>query len=94
MATATAEPPAETKTSNPPLQRFSDRGVHLSIFENVKDGRTFYNTTVECRYKDKKDHWQTSHSFDESQLAVLSDLADDARRLIRGLRAQNKAEKA
>lgn len=74
MATATAEPPAESK--------------------NDVEGRIFYNTTTECRYKDKHDHWQTSHSFDETQLAVLSDLAADARRFIRGLRAQEKAEKA
>ncbi len=94
MPTVNAEAPAATKTSNPPVQRFSHRGVHLSIFENESNGRKFYSTTLECRYKDKNDDWQTGHSFDDVQLAVLSDLADDARRFIRGLRAQEKAENA
>jgi len=49
---------------------------------------------VQSRYKDKQGHWQTSHSFDEDQLAVLQDLASEARRAIRQARAQAKAENA
>ena len=98
MTTATAEPPAEIKTGDKPICRFSDRGVQLSTFANVveiKTGeRTFYSTTVQSRYKDKQGHWQTGHSFDEDQLAILADLAGEARRAIRMVRAQDKAEKA
>ena len=98
MTTATAEPPAETKTGESPLFRFSDRGVQLSTFANIvetKNGpRTFYSTTVQSRYKDKQGHWQTNHSFDEDQLALLQDFASEARRAIRQARALDKAEKA
>ena len=98
MSTATAESPAETKTGESPICRFSDRGVQLSTFANTVETpngtRTFYSTTVQSRYKDKQGHWQTSHSFDEDQLAVLQDLAAEARRAIRQARAVDKAGKA
>ncbi len=95
MTTATKEAPVETKTGEQPICRLSDRGVQLSTFPNTvstKNGRrTFYSTTVQARYKDKEGHWQTGHSFDEDQLAVLQDLAVEARRFIRQARAQDKA---
>ena len=90
---------AAIKAGNKPMVRLSDRGVHVSVFSNsVKrdDGTTatFYNSQVESRYKDKQGHWQTGHSFDEDQLAILEDFAREARRCIRQARAQEKAENA
>ncbi len=99
MTTATKEAPAAIKAGNKPMVRLSDRGVHVSVFSNnVKrdDGTTatFYNSQVESRYKDKQGHWQTGHSFDEDQLAILEDFAREARKCIRQARAQEKAENA
>jgi len=98
MPTATKEALVETKTFEQPICRFSDRGVQFSIFQNTvstKNGsRTFYSTTVQARYKDKEGHWKTGHSFDEDQLAILEDFAREARREIRQVRAQERAEKA
>ncbi len=81
---------AEASTAGtPPVKKLHHKGVSLSIFTHTvtrDDGSEFtiHNTSIERRYKDKDGNFQTSHSFNEEQLAVLEDLARDARGWIRG----------
>lgn len=82
-----------------PVKKMHDKGVFFSIFARTisrDDGTevTLHNTAIERRFNDKNGEFQSSHSYSEEQLAVLADLAREARDYIREARANQKADQS
>lgn len=87
LMTATTESTVEDVKTQPAVKLF-DKGVSFATFPKTivkDDGSTFtvYNTVVEARYKDQNDVYQSTNWFSEDQLAVIKDLAREARQKIR-----------
>jgi len=62
------------------------RPHRASIWERTTDKGTFHSVSFERRYKDASGNWQTTHSFDTSDLLALAKLADQAHSRILELR--------
>jgi len=67
----------ETETKKPPVGKVRVGSVTASIWENTKDGKTFYNVTFERRYK-AGDEWKSSDSYGAGDLLELAKAADRA----------------
>lgn len=52
--------------------------VEVSVWGNEREGRTFYNATLQVRYKDAKGEYQDGKSFSERDLACLAACISDA----------------
>ena len=58
-----------------PVKKFSLGGVQVAVWENQsKEGRQFNTVSIERRYKDKNDEWQSTNSLKTSDLpkAILA----------------------
>ena len=78
MITTTATKPTATETNKPPVARLRIGLINASIWERATDKGTFHSVSFERRYKDAAGNWQTTHSFDTSDLLALAKLADQA----------------
>ena len=86
MTTNTATKPAATDTNKPPVARLRIGLINASIWERATDKGTFHSVSFERRYKDAAGNWQTTHSFDTSDLLALAKLADQAHSKILDIR--------
>lgn len=89
--------PIEDRTGTSPVFKTNECGVHLSVFQNstVRDDgelATYCSTSIHTRYQDRNGHWQSGDRYSEHQLAVLEDLAREARQFIRHHRAAEKKD--
>jgi hypothetical protein len=86
MTSTTATKAPATETNKPPVARMRIGLIGASIWERATDKGTFHSVSFERRYKDAAGNWQTTHSFDTSDLLALSKLADQAHSKILELR--------
>ena len=90
MTFATKNQPAETK--KPPVHKVRVGSTTASIWENSKDGKTFYSVTFERRYK-QGEEWKSSDSYGPGDLLELAKAADLAHTNILEVLAQAEAQK-
>jgi hypothetical protein len=74
-----------------PADKFHEGPVHVSIWENSGPRGAFRTAFFELRYKDKQEHWQTSHSYGAADLKHLENAAREARTRIEKWQHDNKA---
>lgn len=52
-----------------PVKKFSSGAVQAAIWENEgKEGKPFYSVSIDRRYKDKNDEWQSTNSLKANDL--------------------------
>jgi hypothetical protein len=73
-----------------PVDKFTDGPVHVSIFENEGPRGAFRAATIQLRYKDKSNEWQTGSSFGLGDLKHLERAAKEARTRIENWQQHNK----
>lgn len=76
--------------SKKPATKVSVHPVSAAIWRNSNQKGTFYSVTVERSYKDDAGKWQTSSTFNASDLLVLAKLADLCDTKIRELRTADR----
>jgi hypothetical protein len=74
----------------PPVDKFIDGKIHVSIFENDSARGMFRAATLQLRYKNG-DEWQTGTSYGVAELKQLERAAREARVRIQSWQAQQKA---
>lgn len=85
-----------TKTKqkkNPPVEKFQDGLIAVSVWENATDKGTFYSVTHERSYKDEKGDWHKSDSYPDYDIQTLRKLLDLAHSFIIEAKAKARAEK-
>jgi hypothetical protein len=75
------------KTKNPPVAKIKVGLITASIWENKGDKGTSYNVTFDRRYKDGKNEWHSTGSYNVSDLLELAKAADLAHTRILELQA-------
>lgn len=73
-----------------PAAKLSLYPVSAAIWRNQNPKGVFYSVTFERSYKDEAGKYQTSSTFNASDLLTLSKLADQADTKIRELRAADR----
>ena len=73
-----------------PAAKISLFPVTAAIWQNEKDGRSFYSVSFQRSYKDEKGNWQNSESFGVSDLLLLAKVADQAHSEIYKLRGTER----
>ncbi len=76
--TAVAEAPVSTPKGTKPVWHRSRRTVHVSVFPNQKDDRTWYSISSRNRYEDAKGKWQDSNSYTYTDILVKQQLEREA----------------
>jgi hypothetical protein len=66
---------AETKKAAP-VHKIRVGLVTVSIWKNTNDKGTFYNTTVENRYRDGEGNFKSGHSYGIDETLALAKAAD------------------
>ena len=79
---------------NKPIEKFIDGPVHVSIWENTGAKGVFRTATIELRFKDARDQWQTGRSYTASNLQHLESAAREARARIETWQQANKPKPA
>lgn len=65
---------AEAK--NPPIAKVRIGLITASIWERETDKGTFHNVTFERRYRDKDGKWQSTDTYDFTDLLAKAKVAD------------------
>jgi hypothetical protein len=73
-----------------PVERLNVFPVSAAIWRNQTAKGAFYSVTFERSYRDEAGKWQTSQSFNASDLLALSKLADLVDTKVRELRAADR----
>jgi hypothetical protein len=73
-----------------PAARLSLYPVSAAIWRNQNQKGVFYSVTFERGYKDEAGNYQSSSTFNPSDLLTLAKLADQADTKIRELRAADR----
>jgi hypothetical protein len=73
-----------------PVAEVSVGCVHAAIWRNESEGRAFYNTTFDLRYREIGSEWKTSNSYGHLDLLALSKAAHLAFDRIEALKRQDK----
>lgn len=68
----------KSEKADPPVATIRIGLQTATIWENVTDGKTFYNVTFDRRYRDDAENWHSSKSYGLRDLLVLAKLADMA----------------
>ena len=69
-----------------PVAKISLFPVTAAIWQNEKDGKSYYSVTFQRSYKNEKGNWQNSESFGAADLLLLAKVADQAHSEIHKLR--------
>ena len=77
-----------------PAAKISLYPVSAAIWANSNKKGTFYSVTFERSYKDDAGKWQTSSTFNASDLLLLAKVADQAHSEIVKLRANDRHDQA
>lgn len=93
QSTEAARPPAETKEGRRvPVEKFADGHVHVSIWENDSAKGAFRTATIQLRYRDGKQGWQTGTSYGAVDLQHLESAAREARSRIESWKQRTAAK--
>lgn len=65
------------ETKKPPVAKFRDQGVTVSVWERSTENGNFYSVTTECSYK-SGDEWKTTSFVQDGQIQTLRKLLDMA----------------
>ena len=68
--------------------------ISAAIWRNESQGKAFYSTTFESRYKDYQGEWKTTESYNQMDLLALAKCAHLAYDEIARLRKQDKEDAA
>jgi len=79
-----------TETTNPPVAKLRIGVINASIWQRSHETSTFHSVTFERRYRDAKNEWHSTGSFNTEDLLILAKLADQAHTKILELRAGEK----
>jgi hypothetical protein len=74
-----------------PVARVVMSPIHSSIFRNESNGRAYYSTVFERRYRDDAGNWKSSSSFNAGELLLLAKVADLAHTEIAKLQAADRS---
>jgi len=78
-----------------PVATFKHGGLEVSVWKNQTKSSDLYNTTIRNSYKDDKSgEWKETASFSPTDLAILSQLANQAFQEIGQLKQEGRAKKA
>lgn len=78
MKSNTSEKATASETNKPPVAKLRIGLLNASIWERTTDKGTFHSVSFERRYRDTDGNWQSTYSFDTSDLLALAKLADQA----------------
>jgi hypothetical protein len=78
MTSNTSEKATASETNKPPVAKLRIGLLNASIWERTTDKGTFHSVSFERRYRDTDGNWQSTYSFDTSDLLALAKLADQA----------------
>ena len=73
-----------------PAAKISMFPITAAIWQNQKDGRSFYSVNFQRSYKGEKGNWQHSDSFGLGDLLLLAKVADQAHTEILKLRGSER----
>lgn len=93
MPQSSADRSQNSPSAKKPVDKFTDGPVHVSIWENQGAKGAFRTATVQLRYKDGQDKWQTGTSYNSSDLMHLECAAREARSRIESWRHSQSANK-
>jgi hypothetical protein len=74
--------------NQPPVARFRDQGLSVSVWERVTDKGTFYDLSFSRSYKDQAGEWHNASNCPSSEIQTLRKLLDLAHTEILGLKAE------
>jgi len=77
-----------TNTNNQPVDRVQIGRIEAAIWENHHEKGTSYSVTVNRRYRDKDENWQTTTSFGRDDLLILAKVIDLAHTRVIELQAE------
>jgi len=75
-------------SQNPPVARFRDQGLTVSVWERVTDKGTFYDVSFSRSYKDQAGEWHNTGNCPSSEIQTLRKLLDLAHTEILEWKAQ------
>lgn len=78
---------------NPPVAKFQDGLISVSVWENEGEKGKFYSVTHERRYQDDKG-WKSTQSYPAYEIQALRKLLDMAHTAILEAQAEAKLQKA
>lgn len=81
----------EQRTGRPPVDKFQEGPFKVSIWQNPSSKGDFRTATMERRYKDKEGQFQTSHSYNASDLEHMEKAAREARARITRWQEENRS---
>jgi hypothetical protein len=76
-----------------PIAKLSMFPITAAIWLNEKDGKSWYSTTIQRRYKDDSGTWRSTDSFSVGDLLLVAKIADQAHSEIAKLKAADRQEK-
>jgi hypothetical protein len=82
----TSEKTPSTKTAPPPVATLHDGLRFVKIWERATDNGSFYNVTIERRYKNKDEEWASTRSLNQDDLLAVAELLTQAYKEIKRLR--------
>lgn len=77
--------PEPNPKGRPPVDRFHEGRVHVSIFPTESAKGKFHTATYQLRYKDKSEQFQTGHSYGRRDCEDLAKAATEAAKRIEEL---------
>ena len=80
-----------TRNSNPPVARIRRGRIQAAIWKQTSETGSFYNFTLERRYKDKDGNYQSASSFSLQDALLVAKVANLADSKIRSLLDQDYA---
>ena len=78
---------------SPPVAKYQDGLISVSVWENSNDKGTFYSVTHERRYQDDKGNWKSSQSYPAFEIQTLRKLLDLAHTAILEAQAEARSGK-
>ena len=76
-----------------PVATFKQGGLEVGVWKNQTKSSDLYNTTIRNSYKDDKSgEWKETTSFSPTDLAVLSQLVNQAFQKIGQLKQEGRAK--
>ena len=85
--------PTVKAPGNPPIAKYQDGLISVSVWENASEEGVFYSVTHERRYKDEKG-WHSSQSYPAFKIPTLRKLLDMAHTAILEAQAAAKVSKS
>ncbi len=75
-----------------PIAKLSLFPITAAIWLNEKDGKSWYSTKIERRYKDESGTWRSTDVFAPGDLLLVAKIADQAHSEIEKLKAADRQE--